>query len=275
MYVVSCRKDFESNIIVSGENQYRNYFNPGSHKEHRAVVLDTILKAAANKHVCILVHGFNNPLENVMKSYWELVKGLDRPGMRPPEGYGLIVGFTWPGSRFGLGYFGARPKAERSGARLRELINGLRGVALSVDVQTHSLGARVALHALADPKNKTFVDNLLLAAAAVDDNILEPDHKYFSAMASCNRCLAYFSKKDPVLGGAFWVGDVLDGIHAALGLRGPRRKDITMDKTPNLYVIDCSAVVHSHGGYRDQPAYYAHWTSVLAGGPLSRYDELS
>lgn len=274
MYVVSCRKGFESNVFFAKTNLYRNYTNPASHTDFQDIELQQILDAAKNKHVCVLVHGFNNPIENVAKSYWELVKGLDQPGLNGPTGYGLIVGFTWPGSRTPAGYFGAVPKANRSGPKLRELINSLRTVALTVDVQTHSLGARVALQALRDP-SQTFVDNLMLTAPAVDNNILEPKETFFDSCSSCNRLFVYFSKKDPVLKGGFWIGDVLDGIHAALGLRGPRRKDVTLDKTPSVYVVDCSARVNTHGGYRNTPEYYTHWKELMSGAPMSRYDELS
>ena len=274
MYVVSCRRNFESNVLVSKENQFRNYTNPGTHTEFQDIALEAILAAARNKHVCILVHGFNNPIENVTKAYWEVVGGLDQPGLNGPTGYGLIVGFTWPGSRTPFGYFGAVSKATRSAPFLRDLINALRTVAMSVDVQTHSLGARVALKALADPK-KVFVDSLLLTAPSIDNNILEPGETFFDSVSSCNRCFVYHSKKDPVLKGGFWIGDILDGIHGALGLKGPRNKTITLDKTPNVYVVDCTARVSSHGGYRKTAHYYEHWKEVLSGAPMSRYDELS
>jgi esterase/lipase superfamily enzyme len=274
MYIVSCRRDFDSNILFAKENQYRNYTNPGSHKEFQNINLEKLLKAAAGKHICVLVHGFNNPIENVTKSYWELVAGLDQPGLNGPTGYGLVVGFTWPGSRTGAGYFGGVGKAMKSAPFLRDLLNALRTTAMTVDVQTHSLGARVALKALADPK-KAFVDNLMLTAPAVDNNILEPGETFADSPGSCNRCFVYFSKKDPVLAGGFWIGDILDGIHPALGLKGPRDKKTTLDKTPNVYVVDCSKRVTSHGGYRRAPQYYEHWKEVLSGAPMSRYDELS
>jgi esterase/lipase superfamily enzyme len=269
MYVVSCRKDFESNIVVGKTNRCRNYTQPGDHTKFQDIDLDVVVKAATNKHVCVLVHGFNNPIANVAKSYWELVTGV-----QTKAAYGLVVGFTWPGSRTPAGYFGAVPKANRSAPFLRDLINALRPVALSVDVQTHSLGARVALKALADPA-KVFVDNLMLTAPAVDHHCLEPGAAFGGSVASCNRCFVYFSKNDPVLKSGFWVGDVVGGIHAALGLKGPRSKAVTLEKTPNVYVVDCSARVKTHGGYRLAPEYFAHWNEILEGGPVNRYGELS
>jgi len=273
MYMVSCRRDFDSNLLFSDNNQYRNYTNPNRAGLFREVDLDAIVAAAKDKHVLVLVHGFNNPIENVLDAYWRLVRGLQDEGLTGVGKYGLTVGFTWPGNRFGIGYFGAVPKANRSAQYLRDLIAALQVSSHSVDVQTHSLGARVALKALSDAK-KAFVDNLLLTAAAVDNNKLEPDEDFAPALDSVNRCFTYDSSGDPVLGGAFWIGDILDGIHPALGLRGPRSKPITL-KTPNLYVVDCSVRIDSHGGYRDCKQYYDHWNSVLAGGPMNRYDELA
>lgn len=270
--MISCRKDFNSNLFFAEENQYRNYTNPSSPDTFQNIKLDQILEAASHKHVLIMVHGFNNPMENVLKSYWELLKGLGDEGLTGPGQYGLILGFTWPGSRFGAGYFGAVPKANRSASYLVDLISNLQGVAHSVDVQTHSLGARVALKALANPK-KAFVDNLMLAAAATDNHLLEPEKLFAPALNSVNRCFSYHSSRDPVLGGAFWIGDILDGIHAALGWKGPRSKPLTL-KAPNLYIVDCSVRIDSHGGYRACSQYYDHWRAVLAGGPMNRYDEL-
>jgi esterase/lipase superfamily enzyme len=188
MYVVSCRKNFDSNIVVAKTNRCRNYTQPGDHTKFQDIDLDVVVKAATNKHVCVLVHGFNNPIANVSKSYWELVTGV-----QTKAAYGLVVGFTWPGSRTPAGYFGAVPKANRSAPFLRDLINALRPVALSVDVQTHSLGARVALKALADPA-KVFVDNLMLTAPAVDHHCLEPGAAFGGSVASCNRCFVFFEE---------------------------------------------------------------------------------
>jgi esterase/lipase superfamily enzyme len=273
MYMVSCRKGFDSNLLFGAENQYRNYTNPQDPDVFTEITKTKILDAATDKHVLVLVHGFNNPMPNVLKSYWEVAKGLDDQGLTGVGKYGLIIGFTWPGNKYGIGYFGAVPKANKSGASLRELITDLRGVSHSVDIQTHSLGARVALKALADPK-KAFVDNLLMTAAAIDNDLLEPGQDFFAAMNSVNRCFTYHSKNDPVLKKGFWIGDILDGLHPALGLKGPRSKPVTLQETPNVYVVDCSARITSHGGYRKEVKYYEHWIDVLAGGPMHNYDEL-
>jgi esterase/lipase superfamily enzyme len=273
MYLVSCRKGFESDQLLGSENQYRNYTNPADHSVFQAMTKTQILEKATNQHVAILVHGFNNEIPDVMRGYWRVVTQMKDTGVTGTEGYGLVLGFTWPGFSTKAGYFTAAINAKKAAVFLAELVNDVRAVAHTVDVQTHSLGARVALQALKNPK-KTFIDNLLLSAPAVDNHLLEPDESFHSSLSSCNRCLVYHSKDDKVLKVAFLVGDVSDGIHKALGLKGPRNKTLTL-KSSNLYVVDCAARVHDHSGYKDAKQYFEHWKQVLGGGPLSRYDELS
>lgn len=274
MIIVSCRRGFDSNVLHGAENRYRNYTNPNNSASFKDLTLTDVLEAATNKHVAIFVHGFNNPMDNVLGAYWEMVQAMKDSSVTGANGYGLVIGFVWPGQQTGLGFFPARSAARKSAPFLRDLINSLRAVAHTVDVETHSLGARVALVALANPK-KVFVDNLLLTAPAVDNNLLEPDQDFHSSLDSCNRCFVYHSSKDPVLKVAYLIGDVADGIRKALGLRGPRNRKITIDQCPNAYVVDCAARVDSHGGYRKVPQFYDHWKQVLSGGAMSRYDELA
>ncbi len=273
MYVASCRENFDSNRRIAGAIRYRNYTNPHSPHAFQEVSAEAILERAKNRHVAILVHGFNNELPAVLDAYWEIVKRLDNAGLAGAQGYGLILGFTWPGFSTAAGYFAARSTAKRSAPFLRELINRLRPVALTVDVQTHSLGARVALTALRQPR-QTFIDNLLLSAPAVDHEILEPQQDFHSSLESCNRCFVFHSKHDGVLKRAYRLGDIADGAGPALGLRGPRSKAATLAHCPNVHVVDCQARVADHGGYRHAPEYFAYWNDVFSSGPLARYDEI-
>lgn len=273
MYIVSCRKGFDSDQVIGKENQYRNYANPADASVFQDMNKTQILEQAANKHVAILVHGFNNKTPEVMGGYWRVVTQMKDTGVTGPAGYGLVLGFSWPGFSTAAGFFTAVINARRAAPFLGDLVNSVRAVAHSVDVQTHSLGARVALEALKNPK-KTFIDNLLLSAPAVDNHMLEPDESFNASLSSCNRCLVYHSQNDPVLKNAFPLGDITDGIHKALGFKGPRNKAITL-KSPNLYVVDCSQRVHGHSEYKDTKQYFQHWNQVLSGGPISRYDELS
>ena len=75
--------------------------------------LTDVLTAATNKHVCIFVHGFNNPIENVLGAYWEMVQGMKDSGVTGPAGCGLAIGFTWKGFQTRLGYFPVRRRPYR------------------------------------------------------------------------------------------------------------------------------------------------------------------
>jgi esterase/lipase superfamily enzyme len=220
-----------------------------------------------------LVHGFNNEMPAVLSAYWEIVTRMDEAVLAGAAAYGLILGFTWPGFASSLGFFPARSTAKRSGPHLLDLINFLRPATLSIDVQTHSLGARVALSALRTPR-KTFIDNLLLSAPAVDHEILEPEQDFHASLESCNRCFVFHSKHDNVLKVAYRVGDIADGAGPALGLRGPRSKPVTLRDCANVHVVDCQARVPDHGGYRRAPQYFSYWKEIFSSRPLERYDEI-
>ena len=160
---------------------------------------------ASGRHVVTLVHGYRNPLKNANTAYKELAKSLVDAGLlvenavAPNNQYGLAVGFVWPGYRTrAVGFIAARPSANRSGGYLRTLLNTLRGTARTVDLQTHSLGARVALQALSTD-DSLWIDNLMMTAPAVDNECLEPNEEFFEALDSCGRVFVYHSKNDPVL----------------------------------------------------------------------------
>jgi esterase/lipase superfamily enzyme len=274
MYVISCRRGFDSDQRLAAKNAYRNFTNPTDAGAFEDLTKTELLQRATNKHVCILVHGFNNELPEVMNAYWKITSQMVDTGVTGASGYGLVIGFTWPGFATAAGFFTAVINAKKAAPFLLESINDLRRVAHTVDIQTHSLGARVALTALRSPNN-VFVDNLLLSAAAVDSDLLEPDKDFFSSTLNCNRLFVYHTKQDGVLRAAYPLGDLQDGPGRALGLRGPHSKPLTVAKTPNVYVVDCAQRVTHHGGYKDTRQYFQHWNQVLSGASLPRYDELA
>ena len=274
MIVASCRANFTATNSLAKANAYRNFTNPALSTAFSDLTKDEFLAQAASKHVCILVHGYNNPMENVMNAYWGLVQSMRDTQLIGPNCYGLVVGFAWPGFQSAPGFFPALKNAKKSGPFLSDLINDLGTVAQSIDIQTHSLGARVALTALSNPK-KVLIENLITSAPAVDNDILETDRDFFASLNSCKRCFIYHSKHDSALKFGFKFGDIFDGIHDALGLTGPANKEKTLKDNPNLYVVDCSGRVKDHGGYRNVPQYYEHWKKVRSGEIADRYGVLA
>jgi esterase/lipase superfamily enzyme len=273
MYVVSCRRDFDSPQWFSAANQLRNYTNPKNPKAWKEARFEDLCAAAEGKHVLLLVHGFRNPMDNVIQSYWELTAGLEKAGLNTYPNYGLIVGFAWPGFQTAPGFFPAVGNANRSAGYLRQIARELKRYAHSIDVQAHSLGARVALQSI-NAGDELYLENLLLIAPAVDNHALLPHREFSSALDNCLRCCVYHSRFDRTLKFAYRLGDIFTGFDKALGLDGPADKKRTIEECPNVFVIDASGAVKSHGGYRKAPKYFAHWKQVLNGPALPRYDEL-
>lgn len=269
MILVSCRRNFDSNQFFSETNEIRRYPTLQRLEQFDVLSPGELAAAVKGKHVLVLVHGFRNPLANVAASYAEVEAGMIRHGLLDPGGYDAVLGFAWPGFQTTLGFFPAVPWANRSSAFFRGLLRQLGGNATTIDVQTHSLGARVALQALAFA-GEVWVDNLLLTAPAVDDESLEPKEEFNASLASCRRCLVYHSTGDPVLKVTYRLGQ----IDRALGYKGPQHRAIVEQSCREVFVVDSSEVVHSHGGYRDTSRFYEHWLRVLREEPLDQFEQL-
>lgn len=272
MIIASCRKDFDSNKFLTADFQLRDYPAPSRPNDFHEVTRSALQARATNRHVCILVHGYSNPLAGVLGAYAEMQTRMADAQIAGPDGYGLVLGFTWPGW-WGPGFPLARHSANYAARYLLLLINTLRPVAHSLDVQTHSLGARVALGALRR-RERVFIDNLLLTAPAVDNTAFAPGREFKASLDACNRCFVYHSRRDAVLRKWYPAGDFINSICPALGRNGPRRPDTTLQQNSNLYLVDCAACVAEHSGYRKAAAYYNHWSRVLSGSPLPRSDTL-
>ena len=272
MILISCRKDFSNSRHFATENAIRNY--PFLPSLDRFIELDedNLAVQMQGKHVLILVHGFRNTLAAVGSAYQRLLKGLIDAGLVGEGAYDLVLGFTWPGFESPAGFFPAIPFANRSAGFFRALLELASRNARTVDVQTHSLGARVGLQALSGG-TAAFVDNLMLAAPAVDDEVLEPQREFSGALVECRRCLVYHSERDPVLRIAFRIGDGPE-FDRALGWKGPQHPKIIKASCPDVVVVDCREIVRSHGGYKSAGSYYEHWTRVLRDVPLPQFEAL-
>jgi esterase/lipase superfamily enzyme len=268
MILASCRKDFDSNQFF-GELQFRSYPNPSDTSHFTEMTEGEVSNGVRDLHVVVFVHGYRNPLRNVGAAYRKLETELTSRGLIGPGQYDMAIGFLWPGFETRVGFFPAVPWANRSAAFFREFVKLLNGHAHTVDVQTHSLGARVALQTMAF-EHEVWVDNLMLTAPAVDNESLEPAKEFNAALRSCRRCLVYHSSKDPVL--RVWYR--LGALDKALGDKGPEDPEVIEKQCPEVYVVNCSNVVASHGGYRRAAEVYEHWTRVLSEATLPRFETL-
>jgi esterase/lipase superfamily enzyme len=268
MILASCRKRFDSNELFD-DLQVRRYPKLTMLDRFQSLSTGELADQVKDQHLLVLVHGYRNPLPDVANAYQKLDSELRRRGMVGPGSYDQVLGFIWPGFQTVVGFFAAVPWANRAASYFRSFIALLNSSAHTVDVQTHSLGARTALQSMAFP-SEIWIDNLMLTAPAVDNETLQPGEEFNRSLQSCRRCFVYHSSNDPVLKVAYRIG----AFDRALGYKGPQDPDVIEADCPEVFVVDASAVVKSHGGYRSSPAVYAQWQRVLADVPLDRFEKL-
>jgi esterase/lipase superfamily enzyme len=242
MILASCRKNFTSTL--------------------RLAPLQVQGELPKGGRVCILVHGFHTEFDGALAAYADVEANCKKAGMDY-----TFIGFLWPGSPVAIGYFPAMSRATESGVYLRDLIDELVEAGCEVTIETHSLGARVCLEALKAgtsglPYNRGHkVDTVILTAPAVDDGVFLKGGEFETVPAMTGQLAVMHSENDPVLRNAyFWAELILERrkVHA-LGLDGPEAP-----KPGNCEVYDLSALVHTHGAYKDCPKVYELWTALYS-----------
>lgn len=262
MLIVSCRSRFWSPTEFSTGNEVRRVdlatgigdVVPGSE----------FLEELAGKRVTVLVHGSNNEELDVLGSYrtidseMRMLRFLGGAGAH----YDALIGFAWPGGALGVSFPFARQRAAESAPRFARLLAELRSAGVTIDLNTHSLGANVAFEALRNAAPK-IVRNAWNFASAVDNESIEFKRRYYPSSQHCERFFVFHSKNDPVLRVWYRVGDLLD-FDTALGYSGPEDPAVIMSRSPNVRVINCKEVVRSHSGYRSSGQVWAYMSRELA-----------
>lgn len=215
-----------------------------------------VLARLSGKRVCLLIHGYN--VDEPMPALSLVARNVE-------DLYAEVVGGTWPGSKE-AGFWWAEKRADTAGKILAELFAGLPHA--SLDVQGHSCGCRVALEAV---KAGLKVRNLILAAAATDNETVHIDQKYGkSIQANVERCLVAHSRNDGVLRKAFRVSSWLKRLVSpknwgddccALGYTGPQDPARC---PPCVSAVNLSKTILKHGDYKYQEDYFAAWRALAS-----------
>jgi esterase/lipase superfamily enzyme len=116
MYIVSTRKKITSGIGFS-DNDYLLQLENGF---LQSCSDESFIARIQKKKLLILVHGFNNPFEDVIQEY-QLI--FNQKESHFPEEYDHIIGFLWPGGESELDYFHAKKMAEKTGPRLSQWLS--------------------------------------------------------------------------------------------------------------------------------------------------------
>jgi hypothetical protein len=177
------------------------------------------------KKVLLMISGFNNSAMEAERSYLQI---LDQLQLREIGDYDIVIGLLWPGHE-ALGFGLAEMAADKAGRMLWEVLGGHKAI---IDVETHSLGARVILQAMMHgiwSHNEIAVRNLILTSPAIPADSLDIRYgKYWEAVGHTYRTLVAYSRRDPVLKVWYHKWERLtnflrrDKECEALGLVGPK-----------------------------------------------------
>ena len=181
--------------------------------------------------------------------------------------YDEIVGFTWPGGDHGYEYHPAKRRSSVAAGRLLDLYKTFS--LKSLDIMTHSMGARVVLRALCEiaSDGPVVVRNHFATAAAVDDESIEKGNTFYEATQLTETNWIFHSKNDDVLKYWYKIGD----LDTALGLHGPDDRQAIERYSKNVKVINCRHFVDGHGGYKNSQEFYWFIADILSGNtPISR-----
>jgi hypothetical protein len=225
------------------------------------------LAALGGRKVLMLVHGYNNSEEDVNLAYARIEAATKKHAAKR---YDVVTGYTWPGGALGFAYPIARARANAAGPRLAAWIRKVASAADSLDIMSHSLGARTALKALGRVRG-TPLRNLYLLASAVDNESIEKGEEFHDATRRCERVLVMHSRHDRTLGVLFRIGDAIlpwqwfDLFDHALGYSGPEDPADIINHSPHVKVVNGKGAELDHGDYKDHPAVYGFIARFLAG----------
>jgi esterase/lipase superfamily enzyme len=266
MFIVSSRADFvDPDKIIDQGFIVRDVDLESADESFDDLTMEDFLAALQGKHLCILIHGYNNECHEVYDSYQIIDEHL-RQFSNP---YDIVVGFSWPGGNSTLEWWDAVRRANAVGRKFRHLLEQIKHISTSIDLISHSLGARVCLKALKNSKDNSreLVKNYYCMAAAVDNESLEEGEEFFASRNSVDNIYVMHSARDGVLAGSYKLAE-LDN---ALGLFGPENKSEIDKRGSNVYVANCKQVVSHHGGYKRSIEVYSYIEATRKATPRKRF----
>jgi esterase/lipase superfamily enzyme len=259
--MISSRKDFWSSTETADDYEVRDVTLTDA-SLGAPITRDQLWQAVRGKRVLLLIHGYNNEEDDVVRAYDIIERKLRANPVTGAE-YDVILGYTWPGGENRLDYFGARNRASAVSLHVARLLRELSREC-TLDVMTHSMGTRVALLALPDEApHPPMVRNLFTLAAAVDNESIQYGQKHYVATQACQRFFAFHSKYDQVL--SVWYATA--EFNRALGQDGPEDPAIILQRSPHVRVVNCKNRIRAHGDYKQCVPLYDHLAKVLSGQP--------
>lgn len=185
---------------------------------------DALRNDIRGRDVFLMAHGYDVNREHGTRSLSQWKAKLQFSAQP------VFIGVLWPGDcvlPIFIDYIWEGSEAEKSGTMLGEFVRDNFGLAASLSFASHSLGARVVLQAIQSLGDLDRVRNLILLAAAIEDDTLL--HEFNGAAKKVDRISIVYSFEDHVLQLAYPAGNLIGGlvergdpnVKAALGRLGP------------------------------------------------------
>ena len=249
MFFVSSRVNLDNEDRVGSEETYWEISVLNQREtQRRKVALDTLRDFVDGKQILVLVHGYNNEFEDIVRSY-DIIQA--RVNRHLSDFYDAVIGYTWPGGDSPVDWFGPKRRAGTVAPRLADVLTSLSARAATIDLMSHSLGARVALRGLESlPKDLVRVNYLL--ASAIDNESVEIGNKYYDATRRAGESVVFHSRNDNVLRFGYTAAEW----DYALGFTGPEDSGAIAASSPTVTVANCKRVINGHGEYKSQDEIY-------------------
>lgn len=222
--------------------------------------LEEIQAAVAGKKVLLLVHGYNNELEDVTRAYHLIESKVQR---FMGNQYDLVIGYTWPAGDDRFDYFSAKTRSGALAPRFRENLRQFHNTSTrpkSLDLMAHSMGTRLIFESLKYLTTRNVVRNVINMASAVDNESIEKNQEYFTANGRVKNSFVFHSRHDHVLNVAYRIAEW----DLALGLYGPEDPGDVMQNSKHTYVVNCKRVIRSHGEYKENDDIYKYLNANVA-----------
>ena len=253
MLFISTRKELDNEDDLGPTTYWDipivNQVELGEPAGRQELSLADLRDSVTGKSVLVLVHGFNNEFEDIIRAYGIIDSQVQA---HLSEWYDEVIGFTWPGGDSPLDWYAPKRRAGVVGPRLAQFLQHFAGEAATIDLMSHSLGARVVLGALnllpADSVRANF-----MTASAVDNEVIEPHQKYFAAVRTgATESIVFHTKNDSVLKSAYRLAEWDN----PLGLFGPENPAAVIEHLSNVTVGNCKNVISGHGEYKTSDSIY-------------------
>jgi len=265
MLIVSSKKDLWENHSYSKKDSYLDFDLDSElaldDTAFAKITKKALKKRIKGKRILVFVHGYNPDFLDVLASYSTLHQNIVQhwSTQSAKQPYDEFIGYTWHAGGENFSYPEAKKLAAIASERLKVLLKETLKKADTVDVMTHSLGARVLLNALSSGKKESRpkIRNHFCIAAAVSNTCFERGKRLRKATQQADATWVFHSTNDSSL----QFNYLLAKYNTAMGLTGPTGKAKNYPK--RTATVDCSELVTTHGAYKRLPEFYGCLESIL------------